>query len=269
MRTILLLTLMVSAAATGCVSKKDYELLQKDRDRLKADLAATSTRLGAEESARQRTQAELDKLIAERDRIQQALATMTDERTRLSMSVEEMKKAMGELSARKAEADRRIAEFRGLVDRFKKLIDAGKLRVKIVEGRMVVELATDILFPSGSALLSKDGKAAIVEVAAVLKDIPDRRFQVEGHTDDVPIKGRALYATNWELAAARAINVVKALVEGQMPPERLSAASYSQFKPAQANDTKEGKAANRRIEIVLVPDLSSLPGFEELQKASG
>lgn len=269
MRTILLLTLMVSAAATGCVSKKDYELLQKDRDRLKADLAATSTRLGAEESARQRTQAELDKLIAERDRIQQALATMTDERTRLSMSVEEMKKAMGELSARKAEADRRIAEFRGLVDRFKKLIDAGKLRVKIVEGRMVVELATDILFPSGSALLSKDGKAAIVEVAAVLKDIPDRRFQVEGHTDDVPIKGHALYATNWELAAARAINVVKALVEGQMPPERLSAASYSQFKPAQANDTKEGKAANRRIEIVLVPDLSSLPGFEELQKASG
>lgn len=269
MRTILLLTLMVSAAATGCVSKKDYELLQKDRDRLKADLAATSTRLGEEESARQRTQAELDKLIAERDRIQQALATMTDERTRLSMSVEEMKKAMGELSARKAEADRRIAEFRGLVDRFKKLIDAGKLRVKIVEGRMVVELATDILFPSGSALLSKDGKAAIVEVAAVLKDIPDRRFQVEGHTDDVPIKGHALYATNWELAAARAINVVKALVEGQMPPERLSAASYSQFKPAQANDSKEGKAANRRIEIVLVPDLSSLPGFEELQKASG
>jgi chemotaxis protein MotB len=266
MRNLLFLSL-AAALGLGCVSKGDYELLQADRDRLKGELASTSARLGEEQSARQKTQAELDRLIAERDRIQQALNTMTDERSRLSMSVEEMKKAMGELSARKAEADRRIAEFRALVDRFKALIDAGKLRVKIVEGRMVVELATDILFPSGSALLSKDGKAAIVEVAGVLKDIADRRFQVEGHTDDVPIKGHALYATNWELAAARAINVVKALIEGQMPPERLSAASYSQFKPTQANDTKEGKAANRRIEIVLVPDLSSLPGFEELQKA--
>lgn len=268
MRILTLFVLLTTVTLGGCVSQGDYDLLQADRDKLKADLASTSTRLSAESSARQRTQAELDKLIAERDRIQQALTAMTDERTKLSMSVEEMKKAMQELSARKAEADRRIGEFRALVDRFKTLIDAGKLGVKIVEGRMVVVLATDILFPSGSALLSKDGKGAIGEVAAVLKDIPDRRFQIEGHTDDVPIKGHAFYATNWELAAARAINVVKAMVDGQMPPERLSAASYSQFKPAQANDTKEGKAANRRIEIVLVPDLSSLPGFEELQKAA-
>ncbi len=256
-------------ALSACVSQGDYDLLQQDRDKLKAALASTSTRLSEEQSARHGTQAELDKLVAERDRIQQALNAMSDERSKLSMSVEEMKKAMQELSARKGEADKRIAEFRALVERFKGLIDAGKLRVKIVEGRMVVVLATDILFPSGSALLSKEGKAAIVEVATVLKDIPDRRFQVEGHTDDVPIKGHAIYATNWELASARAINVVKALVEGHMPPERLSAASYSQFKPAQANDSKEGKAANRRIEIVLVPDLSSLPGFEELQKAAG
>jgi chemotaxis protein MotB len=262
----LILTTLAFVSLAGCVSKSDFEALQKDRDKLKADLAATSASLSQEQSARQKTQAALDQLTAERDRIQHALDAMTDERTKLSMSVEEMKKAMAELSSRKAEADRRIAEFRALVDRFKALIDAGKLHVKIVEGRMVVVLATDILFPSGSALLSKDGKSAIAEVAAVLKDIPDRRFQIEGHTDDVPIVGHPIYASNWELAAARAINVVKALVDAKMPPERLSAASYSQFKPAQPNDTKEGKAANRRIEIVLVPDLSSLPGFDELQK---
>lgn len=268
MRTTIAIATLAVATLTSCVSQGKYDLLQQDRDKLQADLTSTSARLSEEQSARRATQAELDKLVAERDRLQQALTAMTDERSKLSMSVEEMKKAMQELSARKAEADKRIAEFRALVDRFKTLIDAGKLRVKIVEGRMVVVLATDILFPSGSALLSKEGKAAIVEVATVLKDIPDRRFQVEGHTDDVPIKGHALYATNWELAAARAINVVKALVDGQMPPERLSAASYSQFKPAQANDTKEGKAANRRIEIVLVPDLSGLPGFDELERAA-
>lgn len=251
----------------GCVSKGDHEAVLKDLQKTKAALQDTSARLRAEESAREKTERELNKLIAERDRIAKDLAAMTSERTKLSMSVEEMKKAMNELSSRKDEADARIAEFRNLVERFKKLIDAGKLRVKIVEGRMVVELATDILFPSGSALLSKDGKAALVEVGALLKDIPGRRFQVEGHTDDVPIK-TPLYASNWELAAARAVNVVKATMEGGMPAERISAASYAQFKPAQANDSKEGKAANRRIEIVLVPDLSSLPGFEELQKAS-
>ena len=262
-------TALAPVVVGGCVSKGDYELLEKDRDKLKSELAATSNRLREVETAGERTAQELAKLVAERDQIQQALEAMSGERQRLTVSVDEMKKAMLELEARKAEADKRIAEFKGLVERFKKLIDAGKLRVKMVEGRMVVELATDILFPSGSAQLSKDGKAAIIEVATVLKDIPDRAFQVEGHTDDVPMKGHPLYVTNWELASARAINVVKALVEGQMPPERLSAASYSQFKPAQPNDTKEGKAANRRIEIVVMPDLSSLPGFEELQKVQG
>jgi chemotaxis protein MotB len=263
-----LITLALAAiVSTACVSKGDYELLQKDRDKLKAELASTQQKLNETETARQATARELQKLIDVRDGLQRDLQGASTEKASLKSSVDEMQRAMQELAARKAEADKRIAEFKSLAERFKKLIDAGKLRVKTVDGRMVVELATDILFDSGSASLSKGGKAAIIEVATVLKDIPDRSFQIEGHTDDVPMKGGA-YASNWELASARAINVVKALVEGQMAPERLSAASFSQFKPAKANDTKEGKAANRRIEIVLVPDLSSLPGFDELQKAS-
>src|SRR5206468_4236519 len=118
---------------------------------------------------------------------QNELAGVMKDKSSLASSVADMQKAMDELSKRKAEADKRINEFKALVDRFKKLIDAGKLRVKIIEGRMVVELATDILFNSGSALLSKDGKGAIGEVAALLAEIPDRRFQVEGHTDNVPM----------------------------------------------------------------------------------
>ena len=75
-------------------------------------------------------------------------------------------------------------------------------------------------------------------------------------------------ASNWELAAARALTVVKTMVEAGLPAERISAASYGEHKPARANDSQEGKAANRRIEIVVVPDLSSLPGFDELKRAS-
>ena len=164
--------------------------------------------------------------------------------------------------------DLRSLFFKGLLAKFKKLIDSGKLRVKIVDGRMVLELPTDVLFSSGKAKLSDEGTIAIQVIAAVLATIPGRRYQVEGHTDNVPIK-TSRYPSNWELAAARAIGVTKAMIVAGMPGETISAASFGQFRPLSTNDTAEGKATNRRIEIVLVPDLSSLPGFDELNTAVG
>jgi chemotaxis protein MotB len=176
-----------------------------------------------------------------------------------------MQNALKQVEQRKKEAEARVNEFNNLLARFKPLMDAGRLKVKISDGRMVVEVGTDILFASGSATLSADGKAAIAEVAQVLNGIEGKRYQVEGHTDNVPIKtGR--YPTNWELAADRALTVVKAMIEAGLSPDRVSGASFGEFKPAVANDTPEHKAANRRIEIVIVPDLSTLPGFDELQK---
>jgi chemotaxis protein MotB len=194
------------------------------------------------------------------------LAQVIKDKSALKGSVDEMKTALEELARRKAEADKRIAEYRGLLSRFQKLIDAGKLKVKIVDGRMVVALASDILFASGSAALSKDGKASIAEVAGLLSAIPDRKFQVEGHTDNVPIRTEQ-FPSNWELASARALTVLKTMVDAGMPAARVSAASFGDSKPTAANDSSDGKAQNRRIEIVVVPDLSTLPGFEELQKA--
>ncbi len=138
--------------------------------------------------------------------------------------------------------------------------------MKIVDGRMVVVLATDILFASGSASLSKDGKAAIAEVAQVLAAIPKRKFQVEGHTDNVPI-ATAQYPQ--QLGARLGARHHRGQDDGRRAACRRSAsraASFGEFKPVAPNDTKEGKAPNRRIEIIIVPDLSRLPGFDELQK---
>ena len=132
---------------------------------------------------------------------------------------------------------------------------------------MVVSLGSDVLFPSGSAKLSAQGILTIKDVTAQLASIPNKSYQVEGHTDDVPIS-TAMFPSNWELASARALSVVKTMVEAGMPRERVSAASFGQFHPVADNKTPEGKSANRRIEIVIVPDLSSLPGYEELQKLS-
>lgn len=235
---------LMLALAIGCVPKKKF-------DALDAQLAAEQARA-----------ADLEKQLADTSNRASDLAGKA---SALESDVSEMELALGELRKAQAEAEARVAQYRDLVDRFSEMIDAGTLRVKIVEGRMVVELATDILFPSGSAELSKEGLASITKVGGVLATIPERAFQVEGHTDDVPIK-TAQYPSNWELASARAITVVRTLSAAGLPPARVSAASFAFYKPTVANDTPEHKSANRRIEIVILPDLSKLPGFEELNE---
>ena len=260
--------------ALGCVAKKDYVALEGSLADVSAQLEAEQARTATleEELAAERARAaELEARVGE---LEARIGELTDEKARmlkdqssLKSAIEEMEQALAELQARKAAADARIQAFQDLLDRFQSLIDAGTLKVRIIDGRMVVELATDVLFASGSAALSKDGEAAVVQVTEVLVTIPDRDFQVAGHTDNVPI-ATAQYPSNWELAAARAITVVRAMTGAGLPAERVSAASYGEFQPSASNDTTEGKAANRRIEIVVVPDLSSLPGYDELQAIS-
>jgi chemotaxis protein MotB len=133
---------------------------------------------------------------------------------------------------------------------------------------MVLALPSDVLFDSGSATLSTAGMTAVTEVAAILSAMTDRRFQVEGHTDNVPIRTNQ-FPSNWELANARALGVVKAMVGAGMSANALSAAGFGEFHPVATNDTSEGRTQNRRIEIVLQPDLSMLPGFDELSRAVG
>jgi len=273
---------------TGCVSQGTFDALQADFDKTKATLQEREATLQQRESENTGLKATLEKeratvedlnaqmkklegelkaTTAQKEALETEKSAMVKDTSRLQSSIEEMRLALADLAKRKAEAEARINEFKSLIGRFKSLIDAGKLKVKMVDGRMVVALASDVLFASGSASLSKDGKAALAEVARLLAEIPDRKFQVEGHTDNVPIS-TAQYPSNWELAMARALSVVKTMSDAGMPADRISAASYGDSKPAQANDTVEGKAANRRIEIVVVPDLSSLPGFEELNRVA-
>lgn len=282
MKRLLCLSL-AAACLVGCVPKKKFEDLQKELADTKASMQkqiddsnskgqSLSDALAAEKAKNDDLAGQIAKLQQDLDAekkaesdAQEQLASMVKDRSKLKGSIEDMQKALDELAKRKAESDQRVAEFRGLLDKFKSLIDAGKLKVKIIDGRMVVELATDVLFASGSATLSKDGRAAIEQIADVLVDIPGRKFQVEGHTDNVPIK-TPQYPSNWELASARALTVVKTMIDSGLPGDRISGASFAEFEPAQPNDTVEGRAANRRIEIVVLPDLGSLPGFEELNK---
>lgn len=275
MRTLLPCLAIPLLLAPGCVGMKKYKDLESNHAATQENLAKRVAHIGALEDEVHTleknlalAEGEVTQLKAEIETARAQNARLLQEKGNLASDVESMKQALAELEARKAEAEKRIAAYRDLLARFQRLIDSGKLKVKIVDGRMVVELATDVLFASGSADLSAEGKAAIVEVAGILASIPDRSFQVEGHTDNVPIR-TAQYPSNWELAAARSLSVVKTMVEAGMPAGRISAASFADSRPVAPNDSPAGKAANRRIEIVVVPDLSTLPGGAELEKAAG
>lgn len=207
---------------------------------------------------------DLEMTAVQRDARAAELANAMKDQAALAESIDAMTRALAEANERELAAQQRVHEFKTLLTRFQSLIDAGKLRIKIVEGRMVLELPTDILFDSGSATLSAQGQSALQEVGVVLAEMTGRKFQVEGHTDNVPIDTRR-FANNWELAAGRALGVRATLEGAGMKPEQLSAASFGETQPVADNATDAGKAANRRIEIVLVPDLSKLPGADELE----
>jgi len=124
-------------------------------------------------------------------------------------------------------------------------------------GRMILELPNDVLFDSGKTEIKDVGKKTLVQIAEVLRTMPDRKFQVAGHTDNVKIQ-TARFPSNWELSTARAVEVLKLLVESGMDPKNVSAAGYGEFAPVAPNDAPDGRAKNRRIEIALQPNLEEL-----------
>ncbi|MDX9720260.1 MAG: OmpA family protein [Myxococcota bacterium] len=259
--TLLVLSLSTSSCA---VWQSTYDELDQRYQLSQKELADRTARVTDLETEVARLEGEVQQLETAKSKLENDLANILSDKTQLESSVAEMQTALAELEKRKAEAEARVAEYREFVNKFKKLIDEGKLRVQIRDGRMILQLATDILFESGKAELSETGLIAIQQVGAVLATIPNRKYQVEGHTDNLPIK-TSRFPSNWELAAARAINVVNALVTSGMPATSVSAASFADTAPVASNDTDTGRAQNRRIDIVVVPDLSLLPGFSELQ----
>lgn len=229
---------------TGCVSAGKYHDL---------------------EAVHSSTEAQLAKCENDRADLERRLGITSSEKTELEGSVVTMRRALAELEARKVVTEKRLAEFKELTEKFKELVDAGKLSIKVRNGRMMLALSSDILFSSGSAQLSKEGNNAIKEVTTLLKTLNNRNFQIEGHTDNVPIHSK-VFPSNWELASARASSVLNTMLTEGFPPEHVSLASYGKYDPISDNSTPEARAENRRIAIVVVPDLSGLPGFDELNR---
>jgi chemotaxis protein MotB len=261
MRGALVLAAMVSA---GCVGKGKFDAVLAEREQCDARAAQLEEAQRGLETDVARLTGEVRALEQRLETARSALASKSAEAGELAQNVEKMRAALSEAEARQAQAAASLSAYRDLIGRLRSMIDAGTLRVKVVGGRMIVEMATDILFDVGQATLSAPGERAVAELGSVLAGLPDREFQVAGHTDDVPIASKK-YQTNWHLGAARAIAVVDILTRVGVPNTRVSVASYAETRPVAPNRTEEGRRANRRIEVVIVPDLSLLPGYSDLE----
>ena len=235
MRTTALV--LVALAATACgIPKSQYDALSQKEQNEKSDA---------------------DKKIAE---LEARIATLEGKPS----GDAEAKAELEELRKQKEAADARAKLFDDFVQKFKSMVDAGKLDITTRRGQIVLALATDVLFDPGKTEIKPEGKAALGEVAAALKTVAGRRFQVAGHTDTFPIHTKE-FPSNWELSTARAVAVVKLLVKEGVKADALSAAGYAEFDPSHANGTDRGRAKNRRIEIVLVPNIEELVKMPELK----
>ncbi len=151
-------------------------------------------------------------------------------------------------------AEARAALYRQIALRLKGMVDARELSIVLRDGRMVLRLPNDVLFDSGSTYVKPAGVKALTQIGSVLKTIPDRHFQVAGHTDNVPI-ATDRFASNWELSTQRAVEVVRVLARQGVKMTALSAAGYGEFDPVGSNDSVGGRQRNRRIEITLQPQI--------------
>jgi chemotaxis protein MotB len=225
---------------------------KKQADALRAHSKTCDTQLGECQAARDTERDAKAKALAE------GAATLVASRTELE-----------ELRAEHAEAEKRLEAFRSLTERFRKMIDSGKLQVILRNGRMVVKLPAGVLFDSGSAELSKEGKDALREVALVLRQVQGRRFMVAGHTDNVPVGTPSTFKNNLDLSTSRALVVAQHLVSSGMSASRLVAAGYGEHEPVQRNTTEQGRHENRRIEIVLLPNVVELPSLADAGPGAG
>jgi chemotaxis protein MotB len=234
---------LFGGALLGCgPSRSEYESRAREAEAAKQQVAQLQQQLAGDEQQITQLKGALG--------MAQSQAITDDQKAQL----EEAKHAMQEAQERGKLLD-------DLQSKFKRMIDAGHLKVTTRHGRVVLQLHNDVLFDKGEAEVKADGKQALGEIAATLRVVGGKRFQVAGHTDTEPIttEKKKEFPTNWELSAARAIAVVKILVGQGVDPGTLSAAGYGPYDPVASNATPDGQSKNRRIEITLVPHVPGLP----------
>ena len=239
--------------AENAVLKADLERMTLQNEKLATDLSYVTDQRDKAVSDKE----ELDRILKARsDNLSQ---TIFDLRRKVADLEAENTKLQAEnaslAKAREEQVQKVSTTYESLLEKMKSEISQGQVTISELQGKLTVNMVDSVLFDSGKAEVKRGGIEILGKVVSILKDVSDKSIRIEGHTDTVQIS-RALaqrYPTNWELSAARAVNVARFLQDQGIDPANLSAVAYGEWKPVATNDTAEGKAKNRRIEIILVP----------------
>jgi chemotaxis protein MotB len=250
---VLALALLLPA----CVGRGTYNEAVRERDRLSLELERarkTNEALGAE---RVDLLDEMEDLRQEREELDDSVRQLRRTKEELSETLEVTAR---ELEERTREIQDLRSTYDSLVQELEAEVAAGEIQIEQLREGLRLNVAQDILFASGSTRLEPSGQRVLRKVAAQLVDLP-HGVEVQGHTDNVPVRASSRFPSNWELAAERAAQVVRLFVAEGVAPERLRAVSYGQYHPVASNDTPEGRLRNRRIEIRLEPAEAAAPAL--------
>jgi len=280
--TIGIAAFTVALISSGCVSTSEFEKMQAAKndeiktlqqqkaelEQQKADLIQQSTGLSQQKTELEQQKAEL---IQQSSGLSQQKSELEQQRLGLLQQNSAMQQQVGSLEQQKAAllaaTQQQQQQYDSLVKSLSSEVEKGQLQVKQYQNMLSVDLAEQIFFDSGKAVLKPGGKKVLQKVGEALKSYENKVIRVVGHTDNVQISKslQGKFATNWELSVARATTVVRFLQDVGIAPERMVASGRSEYDPVAPNDTEEGRKKNRRIEIMII-DQSLVNAIEKTTK---
>ena len=256
---------------TSCVAKRYLRQSQLETANLRDDstqLANKNTSLEANISS---LKDQIDKQKADIDKLNEQITDLNNQNSQLGAQTSEQQNKLSQSQQDLQRQKQRLEQLQTLLNQQKaaseelkdKMAEALKgfnsndLSVYQKNGKVYVSLSEKLLFPSGSAVVNPQGVDALSKLAAVLNLNSDVAVDIEGHTDSVPIRGR--YKDNWDLSTARANSIVRILVNNyKVDPTRVISSGHSYYEPVASNATPEGRAKNRRTDIILSPKLDEM-----------
>lgn len=251
-------------------SKDRIEVLKTQRDDLLADYQRNKSTLDKLEESYNALEKNSSEALAENSKqnrqllsqLEEKEAALAKEKNRLEQLQKDLQarsQRVQELESLIAEKEQKMQTLKNNLSRALTNFEGQGLSVEMRDGKVYVSMENKLLFASGSWNVGNEGQKAVKELGKVLAENPDIAVLIEGHTDDVPYGGNGPLNDNWDLSTKRATEVLKLLLKnGEIDPQNLTAAGKGEYAPLAPNTTEEGRAKNRRIEVVLTPKLDEI-----------
>jgi chemotaxis protein MotB len=255
----------------SCVPTRKFKASQEALQSVRNDSAILATKVTDLQSSTEQQRQQISDLNNKIAGLNAKIADLNNQTGQLSTDAANKQSQLSKSQQELADQRQKLEHLQQLMDQQKKAtqeirkkmsdalvgFNSNELTVSVKNGKVYVSLQENLLFPSGSAVVNPKGKLALGKLADVLNKNPDITVNIEGHTDSIPIHGR--YIDNWDLSTARANSIVRVLTtDYKVEPVRVIASGHSQYDPVQSNSTPEGRALNRRTEIILSPNLDEL-----------